>query len=77
MAPTRPEASPMVSLQKELKRMKGATLSAAVDDADRIVALLGAARDQVANGKRRETTMGLRWDGLSDRLQQRTSTRPA
>lgn len=67
----------MASLQKELKRMESATLSAAVDDADRIVALLEAARDQVSNGKRWETYGGLRRDGLTDRLQQRTSTRRA
>ncbi|SPO02392.1 related to RMD5 Cytosolic protein required for sporulation and for the ubiquitination of the gluconeogenetic enzyme fructose-1,6-bisphosphatase [Cephalotrichum gorgonifer] len=51
MASTRPEPTPMASLQKELKRMKGATLSAAVEDADRIVALLEAAREQVAGAK--------------------------
>ena len=42
----------MASLQKELRRMEGATLGAAVEDANRIVALLEAARDQVANGER-------------------------
>ena len=41
----------MASLQKDLRRMEGATLGPAVEDADRIVTLLEAARDQVANGK--------------------------
>lgn len=67
----------MASLQKELKRMQGATLSAAVDDADRIVALLEAARDQVATGKRRETTTYVIVVDFTDRTQQRTSTRRA
>ena len=46
------EQTPMTSLQKELRRMEGATLGAAVSDVDRIVGLLEEARDQVANGKR-------------------------
>lgn len=41
----------MAQLQKDLNRMKGATLTAAVGEADSIVSLLEAARDQVANGK--------------------------
>lgn len=51
MAASRTEPTPMGSLQKELRRMEGATLAPAVEDADRIVALLEAARDQVASGK--------------------------
>lgn len=45
------DPKPMATLQKELKRMEGATLGPAVGSADRIVAMLEAARDQVANGK--------------------------
>ncbi|PKS08272.1 hypothetical protein jhhlp_005215 [Lomentospora prolificans] len=51
MSTDRAEPTPMASLQKELKKMQGATLAAAVSDADRIIALLQAARDQVANAK--------------------------
>lgn len=67
----------MASLQKELKRMQGATLSAAVDDADSIVALLEAARDQVATGKRREAAADVIVVDFADRMQRRTSTRRA
>ena len=82
MAASRAEPTPMASLQKDLGRMKGATLSAAVEDADRIVALLEAARDQVANGKELDhglsvwrDTLRLTYGGVY--LQPRTSTQRA
>lgn len=78
MAASRSEPTPMASLQKDLRRMEGATLAPAVEDADRIVALLEAARDQVANGKRRPPAVTL-GGGHADAggLQPRTSTRRA
>ena len=44
--------SPFGPLQKELARMRNANLNAAIDDVDKIIALLESTREQVAEGKK-------------------------
>ncbi|KAJ6785306.1 hypothetical protein PWT90_09223 [Aphanocladium album] len=53
-------SSPFGPLLLELARMRKSNLSAAIDDVDKIIDLISAAREQVAAGMRRVMSLGVR-----------------
>lgn len=43
--------SPFQPLEADLERMRGSTLTAAIDDVDRIIELLESTREQISEGR--------------------------